>query len=224
MPYGTLRGWKRTMHMSEHLYYPEFDIKRSVILPAGWHSFVVRSFRTELSKAGDSTNYIFVLVSQNSNDKFNNVLITHLFNSKAKGFMIPFLEACDESPKRRWWQRLAPGKQYDPNDCVDKVIKCYVRVGEYNGKPVNELTQFRPAATDCCPSVVPVSDRKKGTSRWIDVFGYFIEDEQGYVVFNFGQHEGKRAIENRPYLEWMQLQDFPEDTRAIVEKVLSEIG
>ena len=47
--------------MSESLDFIESDIKRSVTLPAGWYSFVVRSFRTELSKAGDSTNYILGL-------------------------------------------------------------------------------------------------------------------------------------------------------------------
>ena len=210
--------------MSESLDFIESDIKRSVTLPAGWYSFVVRSFRAELSKAGDSTNYIFELVSQNSNDKFNNVLITHRFNSKAKGFMIPFLEACDERPKRRWWQRLAPSEQHNPKDCVDKIIRAYARVGEYNGKRRNELTQFRPAAAvDCQPSVVPVQNSKKDTARLIDIFGYFKEDEQGVVVFNFGQHKGKRAIDNHPYLESMQLQDFPEDTQAIIEEVLSGI-
>ena len=57
----------------------------------------------------------------------------------------------------------------------------------------------------------------------IDIFGNFTEDEGGFVVFNFGKHKGDRANLHRHYLEWMQLQDFPEDTQEIVEEVLSEV-
>ena len=119
------------------LDFAETDIKRGVILPSDWYKFNIQSYRAELSKAGDSTNFIFELVSKNSNEKFNNVPLTHRFNSKAKGFMIPFLEACGA--------KVEAGKKYDPNQCVDKSIEAYSRVGEYNGNPKNELTQFRAA-------------------------------------------------------------------------------
>ena len=124
--------------MSDMLDFAETDIKRGVILPADWYKFKIESYRSELSKAGDSTNYIYELVSQNANEKFNNIPITHRFNSKAKGFMIPFLDACGANVK--------PGTKYDPNNCVGKAIQAYARVGEYNGNPKNELTQFRVAA------------------------------------------------------------------------------
>ena len=120
------------------LDFTETDIKRGVILPSDWYKFDIMSYRKELAKAGDSTNYIFELVSKSSNEKFNSVPITQRFNSKAKGFMIPFIEACGAT--------VAAGKKYDPNNCVSKTIEAFARVGEYNGNPKNELTQFRAAA------------------------------------------------------------------------------
>ena len=57
----------------------------------------------------------------------------------------------------------------------------------------------------------------------IDTFGNFTEDDRGIVIFNFGKHKGDEASLHRRYLEWMQLQDFPEDTQEIVEEVLSGV-
>ena len=48
--------------------------------------------------------------------------------------------------------------------------------------------------------------------RFLDVFGHFTENEKGEVVLNFGRHEGDVASQRRDFLEWMQQQDFPEDT------------
>ena len=59
--------------------------------------------------------------------------------------------------------------------------------------------------------------------RFLDVFGHFTENEKGEVVLNFGRHEGDVASQRRDFLEWMQQQDFPEDTLVIVEEVLSGI-
>ena len=55
----------------------------------------------------------------------------------------------------------------------------------------------------------------------LDVFGHFVENDKGEVVFNFGKHKGDKASFHGRYLEWMQLQDFPEDTLEIVEEVLA---
>ena len=68
--------------------------KHGIVLPLGWYSFEVVSYRTELSKAGDSINYIFELVCRSDNQRFSGVRITHYFNSKAMGLMVVFLEAC----------------------------------------------------------------------------------------------------------------------------------
>ena len=67
--------------------------RRGVVLAVGWHDFEVVSYRSEISKAGDSTNYIFELVCRDDNEGSCGVHITQRFNSKAKGYLDAFLEA-----------------------------------------------------------------------------------------------------------------------------------
>ena len=124
--------------MSDFLDFDEADIKRGTILPSDWYTFDVTSYRSEVSKAGDSTNFVFEFTSKASDEKFNNVPVTHRFNTKAKGYIRPFLEACGA--------KVEAGKQYDLNSCVGKTVRAYNRVGEYNGNPKNELTQFQAVA------------------------------------------------------------------------------
>ena len=124
--------------MSDFLEFNEADIKRGTILPSDWYVFNVTNYRSEVSKAGDSTNFVFEFISKSSSEKFNGVPVTHRFNTKSKGYIRPFLEACGAT--------VEAGKQYDLNDCVGKAVRSFVRVGEYNGNPKNELTQFQKAA------------------------------------------------------------------------------
>ena len=127
--------------------------RRGVILPVGWYNFDVVSYRERLSKAGDSTNYMFEFVCRSKNERFNGVCITHHFSSKAMGFMVPFLEACGAIdyvyPFPRLFPRLrfnlngtAFGHKDTLNKCIGKTIKVFVRSGEYRGYLTNELTQF----------------------------------------------------------------------------------
>ena len=128
--------------------------RHGVILPMGWYNFEVVSYRTGLSKAGDSTNYMFELVCRSENERFNGVRNTHNFSSKALGFMVPFLEACGAIDYVHPFPRLFPrlrfnltrtafGHRDTLNKCIGKTIKVFVRSGEYRGYVTNELTQFR---------------------------------------------------------------------------------
>ena len=127
---------------------------RSVVLPAGWYRFEVVSYRSELARAGDSTNYIFELVCRSDTKKFDGVHISHYFNSKVKGYMLPFFEACgvidDYEDYVYPFPRLFPRLRFGLNAPVDKpnksvgaTIEAFVRPGEYRGYPTNELTLFR---------------------------------------------------------------------------------
>lgn len=123
--------------MTDSIEFSEQDIKRGTILPADWYTFNVVSYESKLSKAGDSTNYVFGLVTTGTKDeRFNGVPITHRFNSKAKGFIRPFLEACGAE--------IAVNKSFNLNQCVGKTVKAFVRVGEWENQPKNELAQFSP--------------------------------------------------------------------------------
>lgn len=54
----------------------------------------------------------------------------------------------------------------------------------------------------------------------IDYSGKFTRDEAGVIVFNFSKHKGEPAATNRGFLNWMIKQDFTQDTKQWVQKLL----
>lgn len=55
----------------------------------------------------------------------------------------------------------------------------------------------------------------------LDISGKFTTDSEGDVIFNFGQHKGKKAKSERSYLDWMiNKGDFSQDTKAIALKLI----
>lgn len=66
-------------------------------------------------------------------------------------------------------------------------------------------------------------------SNMIDFAGRMILDEQGFPIFNFGKHKGKRVLdvlEKEPtYYDWMMEGEFPLDTkRKLTEIKLSRLN
>ncbi len=58
----------------------------------------------------------------------------------------------------------------------------------------------------------------------LDLSGKFTYDDQGRIVFNFGQYKGLVAEENVQYLDWMYYKaDFPADTREVCERIYAGI-
>ncbi len=43
----------------------------------------------------------------------------------------------------------------------------------------------------------------------------------GTIVFNFGQHKGKPVADHADYVSWMLESDFPQNTKAILRKLLA---
>lgn len=54
----------------------------------------------------------------------------------------------------------------------------------------------------------------------IDMAGKFARDEDGDIVYNFGQHKGKKARTQIHYLQWMMKGDFPQDTKDVATSIL----
>lgn len=57
----------------------------------------------------------------------------------------------------------------------------------------------------------------------LDISGKFTIDDTGDIVFNFGQHKGKKAKSEVSYLDWMvnnPKASFNPDTKAIAKKLL----
>ncbi len=53
-----------------------------------------------------------------------------------------------------------------------------------------------------------------------DIGGCFTKNELGDYIFNFGKNKGKKASEDKNYLEWMNKQDFLPDAKAIINQIL----
>ncbi|WP_448104691.1 exonuclease domain-containing protein [Pedobacter panaciterrae] len=54
----------------------------------------------------------------------------------------------------------------------------------------------------------------------LDLSGKFTLDDDGDIVFNFGQYKGNKAKHDLGYVSWMYSKDFAPDTMKICEKLL----
>lgn len=61
----------------------------------------------------------------------------------------------------------------------------------------------------------------EGQKRFADITGKLIYNENNEIVFSFGKHKGERVIDNANYAGWVLGADFPEDTKAIIRKLLN---
>jgi len=53
-----------------------------------------------------------------------------------------------------------------------------------------------------------------------DISGCFVIDADGDHILAFGKHKGLKAKNCKPYLNWMNGQDFMPDTKAIIQKFI----
>ena len=60
-------------------------------------------------------------------------------------------------------------------------------------------------------------------TRNVDLAGRVVRNDEGVVVFNFGQHRGKSVEEvltkTPQYLDWIQNSDFAEDTKNVLREI-----
>jgi DNA polymerase-3 subunit epsilon len=55
----------------------------------------------------------------------------------------------------------------------------------------------------------------------VDYDGKFIRNEEGIIVFNFGQHYGESVLDHFDYLDWMLRQNFAQHTKYIIRKIIA---
>lgn len=58
-------------------------------------------------------------------------------------------------------------------------------------------------------------------SELLDYEGKFKRDEEGIIVFTFGQHKGQNVHDHIDYLEWMLRQNFANYTKVIIRKIIA---
>lgn len=124
--------------------FSEQDIKRGTLVTPAWYLMRVETIGEAPSKNKEnpSTNYpVDAIILKNSTDgseEFVGVPISWNFNSKAKGFITPFLEAFGVKPEA--------GKRIELNSAVGKELQVYVENDTYDGRLINKVnSKFKPA-------------------------------------------------------------------------------
>ena len=117
------------------------DLKRGVVMDPNWYPAVVKLVEVKPSKGDGSTNWNYkleILQGKNKDGKeLFGVVVYRLFNEKAMGFAIPFIEVCG--------QKITPeGGEIDPNYPVGKKLLIYVKNREYEGCFRTRLPTFVP--------------------------------------------------------------------------------
>lgn len=56
------------------------------------------------------------------------------------------------------------------------------------------------------------------TFDMVDFYGKFGRDEEGWLVFKFGKHPGKRVIDQPAYSDWILGSDFPAQIKKLIKQ------
>lgn len=56
----------------------------------------------------------------------------------------------------------------------------------------------------------------------LDYGAKFAYDNEGYIVFNFGKHKGKRLMDEVDYCKWMLKSDFSTQVKNIIKEEINE--
>lgn len=129
------------------------DILRGKIVDPGWHTCVVKDVNEDLSKAGDSTNYIVDLTVQDG--KFAGVPMKKYFSEKAVGFMTNYFKAFGVQGLDGKAERVVITPEMF-NATIGRVVDVMVVTGSYNNAPTNNVMDFRAksgGAASAPPSV-----------------------------------------------------------------------
>lgn len=126
--------------MAGFLEITQRDIDRSKLVTPNWYRIRIDAVNSAPSKNSDSMNHTIegtIICDWMDDTTFAGVPTPYLnFNTKAAGFAIPFLEACDIE--------VGAGKRYDMGALAGKELEAFIGNGDYNGRTVNQMgNQFR---------------------------------------------------------------------------------
>jgi len=118
------------------------DLLRGKIVPPAWYRVRIESIGEGPSSKGDSTNYpvaaTIIRNAENGDTSLANVPIEWMFNSKAIGFAVGFLQAFGVEPKS--------GQRFDLAAAEGKELEVFIENDQYQGRLVNRVNhKYRPA-------------------------------------------------------------------------------
>lgn len=121
--------------MSPVVGFEDKDFLRGKIVAPAWYLMNIDDVTEKPSAAGDSTNYVvegtIIKNAQDGTEEFAGVPIIWNFNSKAKGFIIGFLQALGVDVK--------PGMRVELSAAAGKQLQVYVENKTYEGRLLNAV-------------------------------------------------------------------------------------
>jgi hypothetical protein len=115
--------------------FGEKDLLRGKIVEPAWYEVQIDSIGEAPSKDGGSTNYPVegtIIVNQdNGSSEFQNVPIEWMFNSKAIGFAVGFLQALGVD--------VQAGKRFDLSAAVGKRLGVFIENDTWQGRLKNRV-------------------------------------------------------------------------------------
>lgn len=57
-----------------------------------------------------------------------------------------------------------------------------------------------------------------GTDQMVDIYNKLKRDKDGYLIFNFGKHNGKRIIDEKQYAGWILDNEFPTQVKNLIRE------
>lgn len=113
------------------------DIARSAIVAEPtWVPVEVTSYKDKTAKSdNESTNHVFTCRAFQG--EYTGLVVYCQFNEKAIGMIVPFFEAVTGE------KASSDGFTMNPEAVIGRKLELYLKPGEYNGKPQNQVHGYR---------------------------------------------------------------------------------
>lgn len=109
-----------------------------LVEPGVWYPVEITKFEAAKAKKDNSDLEKYTCKIISDDEEVKGVPLYFQFSEKAPGFAIPFIEAIIG-------EKVQKGVQYEMGQSVvGKQIEVFVSRGDYNGKPQNNVDNFRP--------------------------------------------------------------------------------
>jgi len=116
------------------------DVSRGkLIQKPGWYTLEIAAYNEEQAKKGDSTNAVFDFRVISDEPGANGIEIRVWFNEKAPGVAVPFMVALGAEEREDGSLSVEFGKHL-----VGKRVQGFIKRGEWDGKPKNEIAEYAP--------------------------------------------------------------------------------
>lgn len=131
---------KEQINMATFDVTPEDMVVGKAVDP-GWYQVMIADVKDSFAKTDNSL--LTTIITKIVGPKEEGVKLYLRFSEKAKGFVVPFVEALTGQKMGK------EGGKIELNAALTgRQLEVYVSRGEYKGKPTNEVTAYAPMGTN----------------------------------------------------------------------------